>query len=143
MYKHFIKGSKDVTPDQLKCSGIVFDPGLPEPLYLQLADALHERIQCHTGEKCALPSVRTLAAELKIDRSTASKAYAELERRGITYSVPGRGSFVSPELDVVTEEHKNRIIREAHALLEEARATGMRADFLPLIGHVWEKGGKP
>lgn len=97
MYKHFIKGSKDVTPDQLKCSGIVFDPGLPEPLYLQLADALHERIQCHTGEKCALPSVRTLAAELKIDRSTASKAYAELERRHVVSRVSAYKYHALPE----------------------------------------------
>ena len=87
-----------------------------------------------------LPSVRALACDLAINPNTIQKAYAELERRGITYSVPGRGSFVSAELDVVTEEHKNRILGSARSLLEEARATGMTAqDFLPLIGQVWKE----
>ena len=114
------------------------------PIYEQLIDqivylVLHGIMQ--PGEQ--LPSVRTLAGELAINPNTIQKAYAELERRGITYSVPGRGSFVSPELDVVTGEHRARILKEMRALLEEARAIGMRADdFLPLIGQIWEEGGK-
>ena len=36
--------------DKLDLTGITFDPELPEPLYLQLADALHERIKYHTGD---------------------------------------------------------------------------------------------
>ena len=116
-----------------------------KPIYEQLTENIRRLVlQGVLQPNEQLPSVRALAVELAINPNTIQKAYAELERRGITYSVPGRGSFVSPELDVVTEEHKNRIIREARALLEEARATGMRAeDFLPLIGQVWEKGGKP
>lgn len=126
-------------------SSLTIDLKDRRPIYEQLIDqimylVLHGVMQ--PGEQ--LPSVRSLAGELAINPNTIQKAYAELERRGITYSVPGRGSFVSPELDVVTEEHKNRIVREARALFEEARATGMRAeDILPLIGQVWEKGGKP
>ena len=126
-------------------SSLTIDLKDRRPIYEQLIDqimylVLHGVMQ--PGEQ--LPSVRSLAGELAINPNTIQKAYAELERRGITYIVPGRGSFVSPELDVVTEEHKNRIVREARALFEEARATGMRVeDFLPLIGQVWEKGGKP
>ena len=126
-------------------SSLTIDLKDRRPIYEQLIDqimylVLHGVMQ--PGEQ--LPSVRSLAGELAINPNTIQKAYAELERRGITYSVPGRGSFVSPELDVVTEEHKNRIVREARALFEEARATGMRAeDILPLIRQVWEKGGKP
>lgn len=115
------------------------------PIYEQLIDqivylVLHGIMQ--PGEQ--LPSVRTLAGELAINPNTIQKAYAELERRGITYSVPGRGSFVSPELDVVTQEHRERMLKEARSLFEEARAIGMCAeDFMPLIGQIWEEGGKP
>ncbi len=42
-----------------------------------------------------LPSVRTLAKELAINPNTVQKAYQELERDGVVYSSPGRGSFVS------------------------------------------------
>lgn len=111
------------------------------PIYEQLIDQIMDLVLhgvMQAGEQ--LPSVRSLAGELAINPNTIQKAYAELERRGITYSVPGRGSFVSPELDVVTEEHKNRIVHSARALFEEARATGMgAADFLPLIAQVWEE----
>ena len=114
------------------------------PIYEQLIDqivylVLHGIMQ--PGEQ--LPSVRTLAGELAINPNTIQKAYAELERRGITYSVPGRGSFVSPELDAVAEEHRTRMLKEVGALLEEARAIGMRAeDFMPLIGQIWKEEGK-
>lgn len=111
------------------------------PIYEQLIDQIMELVLhgvMQPGEQ--LPSVRALAGELAINPNTIQKAYTELERRGITYSVAGRGSFVSPELDVVAEEHKDRIVREARALLQQARAAGMTAqDFLPLIGQVWKE----
>lgn len=41
-----------------------------------------------------MPSVRALSQELSVNPNTLQKAYAEMERRGITYSVPGSGRFV-------------------------------------------------
>lgn len=43
----------------------------------------------------ALPSVRQLASELGINPNTVQKAYRELEREGLIYTVPGRGSFLA------------------------------------------------
>lgn len=45
-----------------------------------------------------LPSVRALAREIGVNPNTVAKAYQELERQGIIYTVPGRGSFVSPDV---------------------------------------------
>lgn len=122
-------------------SSLTIDLKDRRPIYEQLIDQIMDLVLhgvMQPGEQ--LPSVRALASELAINPNTIQKAYAELERRGITYSVPGRGSFVSPDLDVVTEEHKNRILHAAQTLLEEARATGMRAeDFLPIITQVWKE----
>jgi len=122
-------------------SSLTIDLKDRRPIYEQLIDQIMDLVLhgvMQPGEQ--LPSVRSLAGELAINPNTIQKAYAELERRGITYSVPGRGSFVSAELDVVTEEHKSRILGAARSLLEEARATGMTAqDFLPLIGQVWKE----
>lgn len=42
----------------------------------------------------AMPSVRSLAADLGVNPNTIQKAYGELDHLGMTTSVPGRGSFV-------------------------------------------------
>ena len=44
-----------------------------------------------------LPSVRSLAKSTGVNPNTVSKAYQELERNGVIYSVPGRGSFISAQ----------------------------------------------
>ena len=42
-----------------------------------------------------LPSVRALSMELALNPNTVSKAYTELERKGMIYTVVGRGCFVA------------------------------------------------
>ncbi len=66
----------------------------------------------------SIPSVRQLAQELGINPNTIHKAYAELERRGIIYSSPGRGSFVSDEIDAAHSAKKDELRR---ALAEAAK----------------------
>ena len=44
-----------------------------------------------------LPSVRSLSVELSVNPNTLQKAYTELERRGLCYTVPGNGRFISPD----------------------------------------------
>ncbi len=44
-----------------------------------------------------LPSVRSLSQELSINPNTLQKAYAELDRRGISTAVPGKGRFISED----------------------------------------------
>ena len=66
------------------------------PLYQQLMEkieelALNGLIQADEQ----LPSVRSLAVELAINPNTIQRAYGELEKKGIVYSVPGRGSFLA------------------------------------------------
>lgn len=67
-----------------------------QPIYEQLVENIEQLIL--TGallkdEK--LPSVRSVANDLAVNPNTIQKAYALLEERGITYSQPGRGSFVA------------------------------------------------
>ena len=67
------------------------------PLYLQLANGLSKFIQngqLSPGTK--LPSIRSLAKQLKINRDTVVSAYNLLEQRGLAYGQTGRGTFVSP-----------------------------------------------
>ena len=64
------------------------------PVYEQIVEQAERLLlsgQMKPGD--AMPSVRGLATELGVNPNTIQKAYAELEHRGMTTSVPGRGSF--------------------------------------------------
>ena len=66
-----------------------------KPVYLQLADQIRYAAasgRLRPGEP--LPSLRPLAEELRINRNTIAKAYAELEAQGIIETLPGKGHFL-------------------------------------------------
>lgn len=75
-----------------------------------------------------LPSVRTLAGELAINPNTIQKAYSELERQGIVYSVPGKGSFVSSDTAKIEAAHKKEIAKKLSELIAEAFKCGFSID---------------
>lgn len=65
------------------------------PIYEQIEEQIKSQIM--TGELVegeALPSMRTLAKDLKISIITTKRAYEDLERDGFIESVTGKGSFV-------------------------------------------------
>ena len=85
-----------------------------------------------------LPSVRALSAELGINPNTIQKAYAELERRGITYSVNTRGSFVCSDLSPLKEKHKTDTLSRLSVMLEDAGKKGIsRKEIMSIIEKVW------
>ena len=76
------------------------------PIYEQITKQLREAItngELKAGEP--LPSIRGLAAELAISVITTKRAYEDLEKEGMVYSVPGKGFFVDdPDLDFLAEK---------------------------------------
>ncbi len=85
-----------------------------QPIYDQISRQI--RAQIMSGELAEgelLPSMRTLAKELRISVITTKRAYEELERDGFIATVAGKGSYVAPKnLAFVREEHLKQI--EAH-----------------------------
>ncbi|MDP9798298.1 DNA-binding GntR family transcriptional regulator [Catenuloplanes nepalensis] len=76
----------------------MIEPDGPVPIYLQLADILAERIE--RGEwqpNRAIPSETQLVQEFGIARNTVRKAISVLRERGLVFTVPQRGTFVSPQ----------------------------------------------
>ena len=71
-----------------------------------------------------LPSVRALAREIGVNPNTVAKAYQELERQGIIYTVPGRGSFVSPDV-LRLEGSKREALQEVFAACDRAVERGV------------------
>ena len=76
------------------------------PIFEQIENAIKEAIfsnELKEGEM--LPSVRSLANDLKISFLTVKRAYDELEKASFIKTVQGKGSYVSPKnLDLIKEE---------------------------------------
>ena len=82
-----------------------------KPVYLQLADQV--RYAAASGTLRAgdpLPSIRPLAEELRVNRNTIAKAYAELENQGVIETFPGKGCFLRENNSPFTKQVKNKLL---------------------------------
>jgi GntR family transcriptional regulator len=82
-----------------------------KPVYLQLADQIRYAAASgalEPGEP--LPSLRPLAEELRINRNTIAKAYAELESQGIVETIPGKGYFLKTAASPYTAQARERLL---------------------------------
>lgn len=59
-----------------------------------------------------MPSIRSLASELRVSVITTKRAYEELERDGFIYTLPGKGSYVAEQNKELLMEEKLREIEE-------------------------------
>ncbi len=97
-----------------------------KPIYEQLVENVSSLIlRGILKPNDSIPSVRQMAQELGINPNTIHKAYAELERRGMIYSSPGRGSFVSDEIDAAHSAKREELRRALSAAAKEAHDFGM------------------
>ncbi|WP_106982469.1 GntR family transcriptional regulator [Streptomyces megasporus] len=73
---------------------IDFAPDVPR--WMQVADVIRQRIADGTyPPRTRVPSVIQLQAEFGIAQATAQKVLSRLRAEGVTYTVPGLGSFVA------------------------------------------------
>ena len=94
------------------------DPLSRQPVYEQLIDQMEQFVLLDIlPADTQLPSVRSLSLELSINPNTIQKAYSELDNRGIIYSVPGIGCFVSPSAKTVLTELKRKKLTSLQALV--------------------------
>ena len=81
------------------------------PVYLQLVEQIRHAAASgglRTGEP--LPSIRPLAEELRVNRNTIAKAYAELESQGVIETVPGKGCFLKEVSSPLTKAARNDLL---------------------------------
>ena len=84
-----------------------------KPVYLQVVDQIKAAAASgalQPGE--ALPSIRPLAEELRLNRNTIAKAYAELESQGVIDSLPGKGSFLKENHSPLRKEVRRKLLIE-------------------------------
>lgn len=83
------------------------------PVYLQIVDQIRAAAASGAlkpGE--ALPSIRPVAEELRINRNTVAKAYAELESLGVIETLPGKGCFLKENHSPLRKDVRRKMLTE-------------------------------
>ena len=98
-----------------------------KPVYLQVVDQVKSAAASgaiRPGE--SLPSIRPLAEELRVNRNTVAKAYAELESQGVIGTIAGKGCFIrnngSPfkkavRVELLTQEIDDAVTQAHHLMV--------------------------
>lgn len=107
-------------------SRITVDVRSRVPLFLQIVASVRELV-IHGILKPdeLLPSVRALATELAINPNTIQKAYTELERQKVIYSLSGRGNFVASDISHIIDVNRGELLEKLRADVAAARNAGI------------------
>ena len=113
---------------------IKFKSGMP--IYLQIVDQIKAAAASgalRPGE--ALPSIRPLSEELRINRNTVAKAYSELESLGVIETQPGRGCFLKENQSALRKEVRRKLLIEEidQTIVQAHHLQVSRDEFLKLI----------
>ena len=105
-------------------------------VYLQLVDQV--KVAAASGavrEGDPLPGIRTLAEELRVNRNTVAKAYAELESQGVIETLAGKGCFVRSSGSPFRKDVRRRLVAETidDAVVHAHHLQIDKAEFLRLV----------
>ena len=82
------------------------------PVYLQIEGQVKQALAAGALQQGnALPSVRRMAAQLRVNPNTVAKAYQNLEREGVIRTVPGGGTYVADSSPGLLKSEKLRRLR--------------------------------
>jgi GntR family transcriptional regulator len=97
------------------------------PIYRQIIQQIEYAIlsgRLRPGDR--LPTIRSLAVELKTNPNTIAKAYGELEIRGVLATQVGSGTYIADKKPVMEDDSLNRKIREVLShFVQEMRDLGV------------------
>lgn len=116
------------------------------PIYEQLFNGISQLISSgdlQPDEK--LPAVREVAKQLGINPNTVQKAYAQLEQSGLIYSMPAKGSYVSPGSDAAAALRAGAIKALETALITAKKSGISHGEVMEMTDRIWfvdRKGGE-
>ncbi len=112
------------------------------PIYDQICTQIRDQVVSGALRPDeALPSIRNLAKDLKISVITTKRAYEELEREGLIYTVPAKGCFVAAlSTDRLREDNLRRIEEHLAEIARLASACALTEEEIAEMLHLmWEE----
>lgn len=113
--------------EELKKLEFSLDPKGGVPYYKQIILQVQMAIsdgRLVTGDQ--LPTVRSLAVDLKINPNTVARSYNEMEIRGIVNTQQGTGTFISDQEVNLTQVEKEKILSElTRSFIAQGAAYGL------------------
>ena len=130
-----------MAPDKMETLEFTLDPKSGVPYYRQIilqAEMAIASGRFSTGDQ--LPTVRSLAVDLKVNPNTVARAYSEMEIRGIVNTQQGTGTFISDKKIELSEVERERVLSEiARSIITKANSYGFSIE--EIIDHLQDKRG--
>ena len=116
-----------MAPDTMPAFRFALDPKSGVPFYKQLILQVEMAIaDGRLAQGDQLPTVRSLAVDLKINPNTVARAYSHLEVRGIVTTQQGTGTFVGDRKVEHAEVERERVLAElTRSVVAQAGAYGI------------------
>ena len=111
------------------------------PIYEQIERQIKDMIVSGVlKEGESLPSIRTLAPDSKISVITVKRAYEDLEKEGMIYSVQGKGFYVdNPDLQYMKEKKTLGLEEKLAEWVDAAKVSGMTKDeAVDMLSILWD-----
>lgn len=117
---------------------VIINHSSMQPIYEQISGQLKDKIMHgDLKEGDVLPSVRTLAKELRVSALTVKKSYDTLEQDGFIMTVHGKGSFVlSANQEQMLEEKKREVEADMEKAIRKGRSCGMNDQEITELFHI-------
>ena len=114
------------------------------PIYEQIVREIKKAIikkEIRPGD--LLPSIRSLARELEISVITTKRAYEELEKEKLIYSVAGKGFYVKePNRERLKEDQLCEIEEKLVHVVEQAKDMGVSLQEMKEMLEMLYEGGR-
>ena len=106
---------------------IIINNSSMQPIYEQILGQIKNCImRGELKEEEMLPSVRSLAKDLRVSALTVKKAYDTLEQEGFVITVHGKGSFVAcANQEIMLEEKRKEVEADFEMAIRKGRSCGM------------------
>lgn len=111
----------------------------PVPIYEQIKNQIINQIMSdELREGDSIPSIRSLACDIKISVMTIKKTYDELESEGYIESIQGKGTFVAPKnIELVKEQANKEIESHISKIIEIASRFSISKKILDLFKYIY------
>ena len=115
------------------------------PIYLQIKEEIENAIiNGSLAEEKAIPSIRTLSQQYRLNPQTISNAFNELMNEGILFKKRGIGMFVERDAQEKLRLHKIKEFREVDLMktIYKGKALGVKKDEIHLsVDKFYAEGG--